>query len=247
VTGHLSVQLYTVRRELAADLPGTLARLVAIGFDTVEGFDLVDLADAYARALPASGLAMPSAHFSLVGADFDAAFDAATRLGVETVIEPWVDPLRWTTRADVEAIAGELNAVAARAADRGLRVGYHNHWFELENRFDGVSALEVLAAALDPEVSLEVDTYWAEIGGEPAPALLRRLGDRVRFLHVKDGPRVRDTTTQTAVGSGELPVAEILAAAPLALRVIELDDYTVGDVFDALAESRRFLVDEIPS
>jgi len=236
-----SVQLYTVREALAANMPGALARLARIGFERVEGFDLVGLQDRYADALPESGLAMPSAHVTLLGADLDLVFAAAHRLGVTTVIDPWVDPGRWGRRGEVEAIAAELSAIAARAEDAGLRIGYHNHWFELENRFDGMTALEVLADALDPRVVLEVDTFWAEVGGEPAPALLRRLGERVQLLHVKDGPRVRDTSTQTAVGSGSLPIADILAAAPQAAQVIELDAYGAGDVFDALADSWRFM------
>ena len=238
----LSVQLYTVRRALAEDLPGTLARLAAIGFDAVEGFGLAEFGDALAEGLPVAGLPMPSAHASLIGANTDAVFAAARRLGVGTVIEPWVDPARWTTRKDVEAVAADLNGIAPRAADAGLTIGYHNHWFELENRIDDTSALEVLAGALDPAVILEVDTYWAEIGGEAAPALLRRLGERVRFIHVKDGPREKDIQTQTAVGSGALPIAEILAAAPQALRVVELDEFAGGDIFDALSESHLFLV-----
>jgi sugar phosphate isomerase/epimerase len=236
-----SVQLYSIREALAADMPAALARLAGIGFERVEGFNLVGLQDRYADALPAAGLAMPSAHVTLLGADLDAVFAAAHRLGVTTVIDPWVNPDRWARREDVEGIAAELSAIAPRAEDAGLRIGYHNHWFELEHRFDGVTALEVFASALDPRVILEVDTYWVEIGGEPAPALLRRLGDRVQLLHVKDGPRVKDTSTQTAVGSGALPIAEILAAAPQAAWVVELDAYGAGDVFDALAESRRFL------
>jgi len=236
-----SVQLYTVREALAANMPGALARLARIGFERVEGFDLGGLQDRYADALPESGLAMPSAHVTLLGADLDLVFAAAHRLGVTTVIDPWVDPGRWGRRGEVEAIAAELSAIAARAEDAGLRIGYHNHWFELENRFDGMTALEVLADALDPRVVLEVDTFWAEVGGEPAPALLRRLGERVQLLHVKDGPRVRDTSTQTAVGSGSLPIADILAAAPQAAQVIELDAYGAGDVFDALADSWRFM------
>ncbi len=243
MTRPLAVQLYSVRRAMAADLPGTLARLGALGFDQVEGFGLVERADAYAAALPSSGLSMPSAHVSLVGADLARVLDAARRLGVGTVVEPWVDPARWTNRADVEALAVELNSIASRAADAGIAVGYHNHWFELESRIDGSSALEVFAAALDPSVGLEVDTYWAEIGGEPAPGLLRRLGERVRFIHVKDGQRAKDVNTQTAVGSGELPIAEIVAAAPQALQVVELDEFPAGDVFDALSESRRFLAE----
>ena len=240
MAGTVAVQLYTVRSVLARDPVATVRRLAELGYGAVEGFDLVTLADGYAAALGATGLPMPSAHVSLVGADVEAALGAAQRLGVTTLIEPWVDPARWATRETIQAIAAELAVAADRAADAGIAVGYHNHAHELERRIGGVTALEVLADVLDARVVLEVDTYWAEIGGEAAPALLRRLGERVRYLHVKDGPRVRDVRTQTAVGSGALPVADIVAAAPAAGLVVELDEYA-GDVFDALAESRHYL------
>ena len=93
--------------------------------------------------------------------------------------------------ADSEAIARagrRAQRPAARARGPGLRLGYHNHDFELSSIVGGRPALEVLADALDPAVILEVDTYWAAVGGQDVPALLRRLGDRVRYLHVKDGP-----------------------------------------------------------
>ena len=91
-------------------------------------------------------------------------------------------------RGDRRAWPGELNQAAVKAADHGLRLGYHNHDFELSSIVGGRPGLEVLADALDPAVILEVDTYWAAVGGQDVPALLGRLGDRVRYLHVKDGP-----------------------------------------------------------
>ena len=91
-----------------------------------------------------------------------------------------------------------------------------------------------------PDVVLEVDTYWAYAGGADVPALLGRLGDRVVALHVKDGDGTLDTFGQVAVGSGSLPIWDIIAAAPDALRVVELDD-SAGDVFDALRDSRTYL------
>ena len=87
---------------------------------------------------------------------------------------------------------------------------------------------------------LEVDTYWAQVGGVPAVSLLERLGDRVRFIHVKDGDISRNNKAQVAVGGGRMPVADVLAAAPQAVRVVELDDVD-GDVFEALADSITFL------
>lgn len=239
----LSVQLYTVREHIAQDLPGSLGRLAEIGYRRVEPWGLVDRADQLAEHLPDLGLEAPTSHVHLLGADLDAVFSAAKKVGVTTIIDPHVPEENWTDRESIQRIAAELGEIAQRAADHGLRVGYHNHAFELERRIDGVSALEVLADAAPASVILEVDTYWAEVGGEPAAELLRRLGERVQALHVKDGPRTKDDKDQVAVGDGVLPIAEILSAAPGALRVVELDDHA-GDVFEALSRSFAFLTGE---
>ncbi|GAA4677377.1 sugar phosphate isomerase/epimerase family protein [Frondihabitans cladoniiphilus] len=236
----LSVQLYTVRNAIADDLPGTLARIAELGFTEVEPYAFVERVDEYAEQLPAHGLTAPSAHVKLVGQDLEPIFAAATRLGVGTIIDPHIDETRWITREDVESIAADLNAIAKKAAEHGLVVGYHNHEFELENLIDGTPALEVLAASLDDAVVLEVDTYWSQVGGQDTPELLARLGDRVQFLHIKDGPIDKDDKHQVAVGRGAMPVRDILAAARQALPVIELDDHE-GDIFKALAQSIEFL------
>ena len=205
----LSVQRYTVRAALADDTDATLWRLAEIGFRQVEPFDLLAFRDRLRDGLSRSGLSAQTAHIGLVGdAPFDEILDAAVELGIGTLIQPWTDPKRWRSARGVREVAAELSAVAARAADRGIRVGYHNHHFELESRIDGRHALEVLAEELVPEVVLEVDTYWAFAGGADVPALLGRLGDRVAALHVKDGDGSLDPKQQVAVGSGALPIAD---------------------------------------
>ena len=60
---------------------------------------------------------------------------------------------------------------------------------------------------------LEIDAYWAATGGADVPALLRRLGDRVIALHLKDGPLNGDKTAQLPLGQGDLPAADVVAAA----------------------------------
>lgn len=232
----MSVQLYTVRDALAADLPGTLHRIAEIGFTAVELFGFVDVADRYAELLPATGLSAPSAHAGLIGTDVQPIFAAATKIGVRTVIEPHIDRKHWTSRADVVNSARQLNDIAQAGADHDLMIGYHNHWWETENRIDGAPAIEVFADSLDDAVVLEIDTYWAEVGGISAPDLLSRLGDRVALIHVKDGPATQRNEDQTAVGAGSLDISAILAAAPRACRVVELDDFS-GDVFDAVRDS----------
>lgn len=235
----LSVQLYSVRDAVAADLPGALARLAAIGFTRVEPFDLLTDPRGLRDALDASGLEAPSAHARL-DAELERVLEAAATVGVRTVIHPYTPPERWASEADVEAVAGELAVAAGVAGGYGLRVGYHNHHWELASVVDGRPALELLAERLPPEVDLELDTYWAAVGGADVPALLGRLGDRVRLLHLKDGPIDEDTAAQLPFGSGAMPAAEVVSAAGAAeLGVLEFDAYA-GDLFEGLAEGRAF-------
>lgn len=107
-------------------------------------------------------------------------------------------------------------------------------------------------------MALEVDTFWATFGGADAPALLRRLGNRVRAIHVKDGvlpatpPQLPDdvegitavmaqyTAQQQPAGRGAVNIEASLRAAPQALRVVKFDDYA-GDVFEGIAASLAWL------
>ncbi|UFU03673.1 sugar phosphate isomerase/epimerase [Ruania suaedae] len=236
----ISVQLYSVRDAMKADLAGTLHRIADIGFTEAEAFGFVDRVQEYRDAAQASGVRLTSGHAKLVLADDPApVLEAARALGMSTLIDPAIPAEHWQTRESVEGLAARLNELAALGAEQGLAIGYHNHWWEL-SRIEGAPALEIFAAALDERVVLEVDTYWAEVGGEPAPALLERLGARVTHIHVKDGPLTRDNKAQLPAGAGQAPVEAILAAAPDAVRVVEFDDYE-GDVFEGVATSLAYL------
>jgi sugar phosphate isomerase/epimerase len=235
----LSVQLYTVRNALAEDFDGTLEKLAGFGYTQVEPFQFVNFLDGL-RNLSKHGLSAPTTHAGLLQGDQDQIFAAANELGIQTVIEPAVRAPQWQTAEDIRTTAAQLNAAAEKAAEHGLRVGYHNHWWEIEANIDGKHGLEVLADNLAPEVVLEVDTYWAFAGGADVPALLQRLGDRVVALHIKDGDGSTEPKNQVAVGSGSLPVWDFIGAKPDALRVVELDD-SAGDLLEAVRDSRAYL------
>jgi sugar phosphate isomerase/epimerase len=241
----LSVQLYTVREAMQEDLAGTLARIAAIGFDQVEPYNFPAF-PGLGAALKAASLTAPTTHAHFVGIPDDelaALFESAKDLGIERVIDPHVPAERWQSAESVAEIAAQLNAAAIIAAEHGVTIGYHNHAHELESILDGRTALEVFTDSLAPEVKLEVDTYWALVGGQDPVALLGRLGDRVVAIHVKDGAGTAETKDQTAVGSGTLPIRDIIEAAPSALRVIELDD-SRDDRFQAIADSFAYLTGE---
>ena len=238
----LSVQLYTVRGALAEDFDGTLKKIAAFGYTQVEPFAFVSFFDDLKAGLSTYGLTAPTTHMGLLAADDqDEIFAKAKELGVKTIIVPSSDRAAWTTAEGIGGIAADLNAAAAKAAEYGLTVGYHNHEYELTATIDGKHGLDVLAEQLDDGVVLEVDTYWAYAGGADVPALLDRLGDRVVALHIKDGDGSMDNKKQVPVGSGVVPVNDFMAAAPDALFVVELDD-SEGDLVEAVGASREFLV-----
>ena len=236
-----ALQLYTLRDVLPTGRTEVLRRVAEFGYGAVEPYDVRTDPEQLRADLDEAGLAVCSVHSNILGADGEVLLRGVTAVGGGTVIVPSVPPGRF---ADAEAIAGlakELNQAAAKAADHGVRLGYHNHDFELSSIVGGRPGLEVLAAALDPAVILEVDTYWAAVGGQDVPALLGRLGDRVRYLHVKDGPIGTRDDMQTAVGGGRMPVADILAACPSAeWHVVELDRCAT-DMLTAVSDSLAWL------
>jgi sugar phosphate isomerase/epimerase len=236
----VALQLYTVREELAADRAGVLRRIARFGYGAVEPYDVISDPAGLRADLDAAGLTVCSVHARPSGEQAGAVFSGTVTLGADTVIIPHMPPERFADDEGVRALARELNGIAARAADRGLRLGYHNHDFELSSLVGGRPVLEVLAGQLDPAVLLEVDTYWAAVGGQPVPELLRRLGDRVRYLHVKDGPVTKEDP-MTALGTGRMPVAEILAAASSAeWHIVELD-HCATDMMEAVGASMTWL------
>jgi sugar phosphate isomerase/epimerase len=236
-----SIQLYTLRDALQEDLPGTIRKVAEIGFTQVEPYNFVATATELGAALQENGLTAPSGHAPLLSQDQDQIFAAAKELGIGTVIEPYITAEHWQTAEDIQATAAKLNAAARKGAEYGIRVGYHNHAWELESTIEGRTALEYFEGLLDPELVLEVDTYWAAVGGQDPAQLLQRLGDRVKFIHIKDGPLTTDTKAQQPAGQGQVAVLEVIAAAAsLEVGVVEFDDYS-GDIFDGIAQSLAYL------
>lgn len=236
-----SLQLYTLRDSIEANLPGTIARVAELGFTKVEPYNFVATAEALAAAFKDHGITAPSGHAPLLSADQDEIFAAANKLGITTVIDPYIAAEQWQTEKDIQKIADGLNAAAKKGAEYGVRVGYHNHAWELESKINGTTALQYFETLLDPELILEVDTYWVSVGGESAVDILGSLGERVKYIHIKDGPLNNDTKTQVPAGQGAVPVWDIIAAAKsLEVGVVEFDDYD-GDIFDGIAQSLAFL------
>jgi sugar phosphate isomerase/epimerase len=262
-----SVQLYSLAKEFSADPDGSLEKLAGLGLQNVEAFDFVRRPDEIRAALDAAGLASPTGHAPLLSDELwtpdgsiptpapEVVFEAAAKIGISTVIDPYVPVDRWLTLEGVTDIAERLNRAAQVAAGFGLTVGYHNHAQEFIASFDGETAFEQFVSLTDERVEIELDLFWALAGGQDVPALVTRLGSRLGAVHIKDGvvppgnpfapdapAFASDSLDQRHAGHGDVPLAESLEAGAGAIRyaVIEYDN-PPGDVFEDVAASLAFL------
>jgi sugar phosphate isomerase/epimerase len=240
----ISVQLYTLRKQTAADFPGVLAHLGAKGFAGVElaGFGSLT-PDQLRRALDDAGLAISSAHVGFQdGGEFGAALDAHRALGCETAVVPMLPPESFADPDAVRAAADSLNALDTVARERGMTLGYHNHFWELTKMPDGRPALLHLFEHCAPTVFAEIDIYWVQVGGSDPKEIVAELGSRVGLLHVKDGPADEPPNPMVAVGDGVVDIRGVLEASPSAQwHIVELDRCAT-DMFDAVDRSYDYLV-----
>ena len=234
----IALQLYTVRRLAAKDLPGTLHAVAAAGYRAVELAGLPETSTGeLARLLDESGLRVIASHEGIerLRDDVDAVADRLKALDRPRVIVPWMPEEDRRTVDDVRRFASELGSFAEEFAARGMRLGYHNHAFEFEPLED-TTVWDVLLAALPANVDLELDVYWAAVGGRDPVAEIRATADRVRLLHMKDlagGPEPHDVPA----GQGTLPFPAIVEAA----RAASVDWYVVeqDQPVDALEDIGR--------
>jgi|SRR5579875_80944 sugar phosphate isomerase/epimerase len=244
--GSVALQMWTVRDRAKADLGATLRELKAIGISTVEAVHgMGGLGAKEVRVqLEKAGISLCAAHARLPESgrheDVERLCSEIAELGAPAVVVSSLREEHFASDQAVGRAADKMNAAVTAAERLGLEFGYHNHWWEFGTTVGGRPAYEVFVERLDPRIVLEVDTYWAQVGGVDAADLVGSLGERVRYLHVKDGPVDRGSP-QCAVGQGRMDVPAVLEANP-AVRwfIIELDDFD-GDIYDAVRDSLAYL------
>jgi sugar phosphate isomerase/epimerase len=241
----VAVQLYSLREQADEALLAVLEQVGAMGYVGVEvaGYH-GRTPDEIRDAATGAGLRIASAHVAWTDAGgFATALDTHLELGCDTVVVPFFAPDAFATAEAIASTADILTTAHSLAIERGLTLGYHNHWWELEQVVDGRAALLHLFDRLDPRIVAEVDIYWARVGGSDPASLVAELGDRARLLHVKDGPADGPQSAMVAVGDGVIDVPGVLAAAPHAdWHIVELDRCDTS-MLDAVARSRDYLVE----
>ena len=209
----IGLQLYTVRSALAKDLEGTIAAAAAAGVNELEFAGYYDRdANWWKAVLDRHQLTAPATHIGLPAKDEDWAphFERANAMGHRYVIVPssareFRSPDGW------KRLAERLNAGGELANRAGLRMGYHNHDYELSGA-EGARGLDVLLANTSPElVDFELDLYWVVKAGADPLTIMRAHPTRFACCHVKDaGPPPERAMLD--VGAGTIDFKSILAA-----------------------------------
>ncbi|MEV6845131.1 sugar phosphate isomerase/epimerase [Actinoplanes sp. NPDC051411] len=228
----LGVQLFSVREHLGAELGDTLSKIAAIGYTHIEPYDILTDPDALARAMAESGLKASATHASIQGPRRDDIIASARKLGIGTVIVPWVEPATYDDEKQVEKLAADINDAAAKAAQHGLRVGYHNHDFEFAS-----GMYQAFAERLDDRVILELDCFWSSVGGTDPLVQAPALGERLRYLHVAAGP---PEPGKPPLKGGPIRLPEIIAATRASVELVVVEVVTERDVWEVLRENYEY-------
>lgn len=240
----IALQTYTVRDQMARNFEKTITRVAEIGYPALEitfqipGASLTQAEKLFSRL----GFQLPAAHAPLPLADKrSAVLDFAEMFRVRSLVFS-AGREEFASLESVQRLCARINDAYAIAADRGLTLGYHNHWWEFAPLQDR-TGFDVMLELVDPAVVFEVDTYWVQTGGYDPAALVERLGARAPLLHIKDGPATQ-SAAMVAVGKGVLDFPAIIPAATGAQWLIVELDRCDSDMLRAVDESYRYLVGE---
>ena len=200
-TKYIGLQLYTVRDAMAKDPAGTLAKVAAIGFNSVEGATYTGTqnfygmdAKSFADLLKKNNLIMPSSHYRLGevqenGKDvsgtmlhgWNKAVDDAKTVGIKYMVCAWLDPKERGNIDHYKQLAEHLNKAGETCKASGIQLCYHNHDFEFI-KDNGQLPYDVLLNNTDKNlVKFEVDLYWVTKAGQDPVAYL--MLTRAVFLY----------------------------------------------------------------
>jgi len=236
----LAVQVYTLRDAMQnGNHLAILQKLADIGYKGIEGHGYGMSFVEFRKTVEDMGMKV-SSYFGDVPTPetVNQFIDNAKDLGVsDTVIG--FGTREYKTVEAIKETAVRINAVAPTIRAAGLTFNLHNHYWEFEV-VDGRLAIEWMVDEC-PDVTLELDTYWAtNFGANKAADMVTKFRDKVKLMHVKDGPMVKDEP-MTAAGSGKVDIAEAIRAGDPNWLILEMD-FCATDMMDAVEQSYRYLV-----
>ncbi len=234
--------MYSLRRMMAQDLDGALAKAKQLGFDGIElawyaGHSVAEVRDTVKR----HGLQVWSCHTDvqemLRGPEKN--FEDIASFGAKYVIICHMPENERPGGVDFERTREQVAMLSSMAKEQyGLTMLYHNHDFDLLPLTDGRRSLDVSYASFD--VLGELDTCWVEIRGASTVDYLERYQNRIPLMHIKDirkNPAAAGESSPLPgyefcpLGWGELDFATIFAKAQacgVEAAILEMDEPGCG-------------------
>ncbi|MNP21454.1 Inosose dehydratase [compost metagenome] len=136
-----------------------------------------------------SGLKVISIHSNLgsIENDAKAIADEARNFGTDTVVITGMYRFDYSSLDEVEELTQRLNQAGKALSEEGIRLLYHNHNVELQKVTSEKTAYDIIIEETDPAyVNFEFDSYWMADGGANVPALMEKLGSRMKLWHIND-------------------------------------------------------------
>ncbi len=257
----IGLQLYTVRDAMEKDPRGTLAKVAAIGYTSVELATYTGSEKFYgmspsefAVALKQNGLVAPSAHYRLgeeqpkgvvqqgtMLHDWDKAVDDAAALGLKYMVCAYLADVERGNPGHYKKVAEQLNTAGERCKKAGIQLCYHNHDFEFIKQ-DDQYPYDILLSTDKDLVKMEIDLYWITKAGQDPIKLFNEHPGRFPLWHVKDLDNTPDKNF-TEVGNGIIDFKKIFeyrSKAGMKYFFVE-QDKTPGSPFDSITKSIAYI------
>jgi len=239
----LALQMWSVRTQAAQNLDSVLASLASYGYTGVEltahhyQLSPTELRD----RLDAHGLKAAGTHGPCVDkTHLQQSVETAQALGYNRIGFNFREP-DLETADKIKASMDRFAEAAELLKPYGIKVMFHNHWWEYDRLVNGLLPAEMLLCA-SSQVYAQVDTYWVAVAGQAPSDILKRFGNRVLSVHLKDGPMEKGKQ-QTALGDGKMDMPHVLSSLPDSVEwvVVELDGCNT-DMMEAVRKSAEFLI-----
>jgi sugar phosphate isomerase/epimerase len=195
----IGFQVWTIRESLISDFPGTLKKMAALGFQSMEmcsppgyedsGFGpLMKLkAKEMKQIINDAGLICPSSHYGIreFREHLDERITFALESGQTQMILSSFDVSRKATLDDWLKAADELNKMGVKAKNAGIQMGFHNHNGEFQ-KINGTLIYDALMKEFDPEY-IKMQFQVAVISmGYKASDYFRKYPGRFISAHLAD-------------------------------------------------------------
>ncbi|MBE5990813.1 MAG: sugar phosphate isomerase/epimerase [Paenibacillaceae bacterium] len=176
------------------------------------------------KLIEESGLKVISIHSNLgrIENNAKAVADEAKSFGTDTVVITGMYKFNYSSLDDAEQLAQRLNQAGEALSEERIHLLYHNHNVELQKVTSKKTAYDIIIEETNAAyVNFEFDSYWMADGGANVPALMEKLGNRMKLWHINDrgytrsGPYMTPILKENAteLGSGNMDLDTLSAIA----------------------------------